>query len=532
MKGIATKKGRSELSKNFIHKLKRSTFGARLTGALLLASVLPVLLLIFTGLFFIDETTTKIMREQSENEKNQINMILNNRAYELERIGNSFARSSELYTALDLGNQDQVQVYTETILATLAEIDAAIVYDSSGTIIANQFREFVELERVINPVLLNRTLGSSLYGQELNFSYLANDGDALYFIAIVQIQNNDPDQRQATGGLVLMERLDQLFLQSLSKNFHYNVAFVSQNGDVSGTWQIKQFIKNNQITTTQLTEYKAITVAHTDTILIPVQKQVWAMISLAPITSVLAEITAMIQTVLVISVGVSIVLSFVLRYGITHSIMKLVKRLQKMRQQKQIQKLPLKGPIELQAVAQAFNDVIESSNTYQEQSVRDGLTNSFNQRYLQLYLDGLDYQQAKVTVLFGDIDFFKRINDSYGHAMGDRVICDVVHLFEDILGDEAIVSRYGGEEFVAILPYTDEASAKEQANRIRQAVMNLSYPEIETVITISIGISSSDDHASVKQVVKYADEAMYQAKQNGRNQCISYELDKKKFSQN
>lgn len=513
------------MGKGLIHKLKRNTFGVHLTSALFVASVVPILLLIFTALFFLDDSVTKIIRQQSESETKQINTILKNRAYELERIGKSFARSRELYQALDDQDQTQVQKYTDAILTTLAEIDVALVYDSSEALIGSQFREVVDLERVINPVLLKRTLGSSLYGQELNFSYMVNDGENIYFVSVVQIQNNDPEQRRATGGLVLMEKLDQLFLQAVYKNFQYNVGFVSQSGDVSGTWQIKQFIKNNAITVEQLTGNQAITVEGSDTILIPVQKQVWAMMSLAPITTVLGDVTQMLQSVLVMSVIISIVLSFLLRYGITRSITQLVQKLHQMRRVQQIQKLPLKGPSELQEVAQAFNNLIESSNTYKEQADRDGLTNSFNQRYLQLYLNGLDYQKAKVTILFGDIDFFKRINDTYGHARGDQVLCDVVRIFEEhVSGRDAIVSRYGGEEFVAILPHMPRHEARTVANQIRQAVMNLQYSEIKHQITISIGISDSDDHHSVKQIIKYADMAMYRAKQGGRNQVADYDV--------
>lgn len=504
-------------------KLRYNTFGVRLGAALFIASAIPILLVIFVSMIFLSDSVTKTIRQQSEDEKQRITTIFNNRAYELERVGKVFARSSELYEALEAEDYANVDAYAQRAIGTLKEIDGAIVYNADNEAVATALLDGMNPALLVNPVMLERTVGSSVYSQELNYNYLANDGEHMYFVAIVQVQNNNPEEKKATGALVLIERLDQLFLQSIYNNFRYSVAFVDNSGDVAGTWQIKQFIKNNGITSEQLNGNQAIAVDGSDTLLIPVQKQVWAMISLAPITGVVSRISMVMQHVLVASLVMSVVVSFFLRIGITWPITQLVQRLQHMGRMNTIHKLPLKGPNELQAVALAFNDLIDSSNSYKEQSLRDGLTNSFNHRYLQVYLESLEHQNEQVTIFFGDIDYFKRINDTFGHSKGDEVICDVVRVFERVLGPNAIVSRYGGEEFVAIIPFVSQEKAVLLANQIRQNVMILKYAEIDYEITISIGVSDTDDQLPIRQLVKLADKAMYAAKQQGRNCVVSYQ---------
>ncbi|MGL6057444.1 MAG: diguanylate cyclase [Culicoidibacterales bacterium] len=503
-------------------KIRLNTFGVRLNIAFFIVSVIPILLIIAVAMNFLNTNVAKMIRKQSEKEKKQIVTIFNNRAYELERLGKSFARSSELYGALENGDFEGVDQYAKRILTTLDEIDGAIVYTPESEPIVQAFRDPVALELIVNPTMLQRTVGSSLYGQEVNMNYLANDGAHIYFVAIVQIQNNDPDQRKATGALVLFEKLDQSFLQSVLKNFRYQIAFINKDGEVEGPSQIKQFIKNNQITEEQFEKQTTITVPGSDRILIPIQKQIWAMISLEAITQIVTEISNVIKQVLLASLVISFIASSFLRFGMTRSITQLVRRLQKMKKNKQVTHLPLRGPMELQDVANEFNNLIESSNIYREQSVRDAMTNSYNKRYLEDYLQKIQEQDLPITLFFGDIDFFKKINDTYGHARGDAVICDVVRIFSDILGSKAVVSRYGGEEFVAIVPLLSPQAAKEKAEAIRMGMKQLTYTGFYHEVTISIGVSDTTQAQHVNHVIKQADEAMYYAKQNGRDQSCYY----------
>jgi len=129
-----------------------------------------------------------------------------------------------------------------------------------------------------------------------------------------------------------------------------------------------------------------------------------------------------------------------------------------------------------------------------------------------------------------DIDHFKKINDSYGHAMGDEVLRNIAHICAAQLRESDIIGRYGGEEFVVLLPFTDAASAQAIAERLCHAVMH-TVSELENKqaqVTISLGVATAifeqaDIHApaSLSAIINQADHSLYAAKENGRNRvCV------------
>ena len=123
-----------------------------------------------------------------------------------------------------------------------------------------------------------------------------------------------------------------------------------------------------------------------------------------------------------------------------------------------------------------------------------------------------------------DIDHFKRINDTYGHAAGDEVLVVFSQVILRCLRRTDLVARYGGEEFVAILPATDTGTAMAIAERIRESVASEPMPKINNIqipnITCSLGVSAFPMFATNKQtLLKTADVALYKAKQAGRN-CV------------
>jgi len=178
-----------------------------------------------------------------------------------------------------------------------------------------------------------------------------------------------------------------------------------------------------------------------------------------------------------------------------------------------------------------------------EQGYQDGLTNAYNRRYLN---DRLKHEVSRclrkktdLACLFIDIDFFKKINDNYGHQVGDAVLVKLVALMKEEVRASDIVARYGGEEFTIILPDTGIQLAHEIAERIRYKVENqkLILNEKPVNITVSIGIASlnqiksqtnADNKDALHITEKYldklligkADEALYQAKQAGRNRVV------------
>lgn len=161
-------------------------------------------------------------------------------------------------------------------------------------------------------------------------------------------------------------------------------------------------------------------------------------------------------------------------------------------------------------------------------ATHDGLTGLFNHRtFQQLLADeitrAIRYNEP-VSLLICDIDFFKKINDGYGHPFGDVVLKGVASLLENsIRQDIDTASRYGGEEFALILVKTDEVGAVETAERIRQAIAAMIFkaPNGQDVqVTMSFGIAEYRKHArQLNDLIKKADKALYRAKENGRN-CV------------
>lgn len=159
----------------------------------------------------------------------------------------------------------------------------------------------------------------------------------------------------------------------------------------------------------------------------------------------------------------------------------------------------------------------------------DGLTGLYNHRRFQEKLSEelkrFNRFSKPLSLLLTDIDFFKKINDTYGHPIGDFVLKSVAKITRETIRDIDIPARYGGEEFAAILPGTDSEGARKIAERLRKSVMNASFSAVGTSfkITISIGIATSPvDAQNKEELISRADKALYYAKRNGRNQSILY----------
>jgi len=152
----------------------------------------------------------------------------------------------------------------------------------------------------------------------------------------------------------------------------------------------------------------------------------------------------------------------------------------------------------------------------------DPLTGVPNHRTLVARLDEevarAKEQQTACSVLFLDIDHFKAINDQYGHSAGDLVLCQVARLAASILGSEACLGRWGGEEFIAILPGQDLRAAHEVAERIRTQVSQQVFAsEHKLRVTCSLGIATYPQTAASRDgLIDAADQAMYEAKHLGR----------------
>lgn len=159
--------------------------------------------------------------------------------------------------------------------------------------------------------------------------------------------------------------------------------------------------------------------------------------------------------------------------------------------------------------------------TIQELSQKDPLTNIMNRRSINLYLDQLHFKNNRIySVVLLDLDHFKQINDCYGHSVGDNVLVDVAKSLSANVRDTDIIGRFGGEEFILLLPNTAAYEAQEIAERCRQAIMQLSFNTEYGPFSISasFGISSSLSAQEPYSIISQADRALYEVKASGRNQ--------------
>lgn len=158
----------------------------------------------------------------------------------------------------------------------------------------------------------------------------------------------------------------------------------------------------------------------------------------------------------------------------------------------------------------------------------DGLTGLLNRRALegdlQKELSKIKRYNYPLSLIMCDIDFFKKVNDTYGHSVGDKVLKNLASIWKKSVRDTDSVYRYGGEEFVIIAPHTKKKEGFNLAERLRKRVSTYRFvirpPDEYITITISVGISEARPGDSIIEVINRVDKALYMAKEAGRNRTM------------
>lgn len=168
----------------------------------------------------------------------------------------------------------------------------------------------------------------------------------------------------------------------------------------------------------------------------------------------------------------------------------------------------------------------QKANILQSMATTDKLTGLMNRRYFDRRLTEeiarARRHTSNLSLAMFDVDHFKRINDTYGHTVGDLVLAEFGALVLDNTRESDISSRYGGEEFALILPETTQMEAYDLLERVRALVESYTFVKDQTPVaaTISVGIAQYDPEMTVKDFIEQADSCLYQAKQSGRNKVV------------
>lgn len=176
-----------------------------------------------------------------------------------------------------------------------------------------------------------------------------------------------------------------------------------------------------------------------------------------------------------------------------------------------------KGNIYIIDKFKCFDDKIKNA-------LYDALTGCYNKKETQIFIEKLlytylRYKKEPFSLLMIDIDFFKKINDTYGHLAGDKALKEMTKIVFSLIRQSDFFGRYGGEEFLLVLPSTKITGAIKLAKRIKDSIENhiFEFDKNDIKFTVSIGVTSVGLNDDYESLISRVDEALYEAKHKGRN---------------
>ena len=242
------------------------------------------------------------------------------------------------------------------------------------------------------------------------------------------------------------------------------------------------------------------------------------------------------QRLLIYTIGVLLLGTLTLTL-VTHTVRGILRALSQLlreiglisEQQDFSRRIPLRTHDEIGIITRAFNELLGIAEQLlkdkDHQAGTDHLTGIMNRRR---FTESLDREMARrqrhaepLSLIMFDIDHFKRVNDVYGHEIGDLVLREMAQLVSGVVRRTDILARWGGEEFVILLPGTTGEAATGFAEKLRAGIESHDFPQVGRA-TASFGVASLEEkETDGTTLIKHADQAMYTAKQDGRNRVVN-----------
>lgn len=262
----------------------------------------------------------------------------------------------------------------------------------------------------------------------------------------------------------------------------------------------------------------------------PVALTKWGIVAQTPEKVAVESVGSQVKNMFLIQLPLiilSIIIVFIFAEKITKPLQQLAILANSSTQESEMKKLHQLKVVHYEAL-QIKNALIKSFSFFhkqvkflKDQTNIDPLTQLTNRRGIQTVLHSWTLQERPYSVILSDIDFFKKVNDTYGHTVGDEVLKFFANQMKQVVGDKGICCRYGGEEFIMLLPEVTDQEAYEIAEKLAQTIKKTVVKPCKKPFTFSSGIVSFPKHSNnPEDIIRIADKALYEAKQTGRNKNI------------
>lgn len=526
---------RSKIKKTLTNKIRSYMVFVGM-GAILIYFILSTLMYI--------SSYARIESVDLERDGVRIAEMIQSKSMDLQRISKDYGIWDEAADRLKNNDTSWFKINYSQWIPKQQDIELVAVISKDGRLVDQHQVNENAFKTLMKNTIITRTLAGD-YNHDNVFPHgMIYINDQLYILAVSPVMKIDgvsPSQ-----GIVILGRpLDQTQLRSIQINNHDEFALVHHNIIKAGTMGNHALdasiieaasSRNKKDAVTVLNQRSYISKSLTDLAGNPIGSLV--------ITSDNASYKAILLNMNLAGVAVAggimavvLILSASLAYSITRPLEQLRKQIDEMGQSSTLGKVVVNGTSEIEAIAEAFNDMSDNfhkmvweNEQFKNNQIIDGLTGLYNQRYLYQYLGSHIQGHGKAFhVLLVDVDYFKKVNASFGHQSGDRVLQLIAEIIRNSLDEKGVACRYSGEEFMIVTHTADTAYAFNMAEDIRKKIHESVEIRNECgniPVTVSIGLTGYPEHGmDVADLLDKADKATGMAKKNGRNTSWLYSAD-------